>query len=120
MMDDPDRVASPQPAAIDSTFRNGSLAAIGIIAAFSLGFLTQWSSLPGTWGWADIIALLAITTGISLQIRSLYSFLAIECLIIENYRKGVRTFRNGLITTAFGVALAIFGDLIGLESMIFR
>ena len=52
--------------------------------------------------------------------RSLYSFLAVECLIIENYRKGVRTFRNGLITTSFGVALAIFGDLIGLEAMIFR
>ena len=31
---------------VDSTFRNGSITAIGVVG-FSLGFLSRWAALPG-------------------------------------------------------------------------
>jgi hypothetical protein len=34
---------------IDSTSRNGTLSGIGLVVAFSLGFLTRWAGVPRQW-----------------------------------------------------------------------
>ena len=57
----------PERTTIDSTFRNGSLTAMGVVVAFSLGFLSRWAGLPGSWTGSDILAVAAITLGIALH-----------------------------------------------------
>ena len=37
------------PDGIDSTFRNGSVTAIGVVLGFSLAFLSHWVEQPGGW-----------------------------------------------------------------------
>ena len=43
------RKAMPGLPSIDSTFRNGSLTAIGVVVGFSLGFSNNWASSGGEW-----------------------------------------------------------------------
>ena len=103
----------PERTTIDSTFRNGSLTAVGVVVGFSLGFLSRWAGLPGSWERSDIFAVVAITLGIVLQIRALASLLSIQSLVLVRYNRAVRVFVAGLILVVLGVAAAIFADLIG-------
>jgi hypothetical protein len=105
---------------IDSTFRNGSLAVIGVVAAFSLGFLSRWAGLPGDWTSSDIVAVLAITAGIALQIKALADMLSIASLVLANYNRAIRLFKAGLILVAIGVVTAIFADVLGLGGTVLR
>ncbi|MCG7392794.1 hypothetical protein MHY87_07745 [Microvirga sp. ACRRW] len=111
---------APEPASerttIDSTFRNGSLTAIGVVVGFSLGFLSRWAGLPGDWEHADLIAVFAITLGIGLQIKALSDLLSIQSLQLVRYNRSVRIFIVGLILVAFGVTAALFADLLGFGS----
>lgn len=105
---------------IDSTFRNGSLAVIGVVAAFSLSFLSRWAGLPGAWENSDIVAVIAITFGIALQIKALADMLSIKSLILAHYNRSIRLFKVGLILVAIGVAAAIFADLLGIGGIVLR
>jgi hypothetical protein len=114
----PDRIDYvPEPASqrtrIDSTFRNGSLTAVGVVVGFSLGFLSRWAGLPGSWEQSDIFAVTAIALGIALQVKALASLLSIHSLVLVRYNRAIRVFVAGLILVVFGVAAAIFADLIG-------
>jgi hypothetical protein len=100
-------------ASIDSTFRNGSLTAIGVVVGFSLGFLSRWASTPGEWADADLVAVAAITVGIAFQIKSLADMLSRKSLAAVRYDRAVRIFLVGLILVAVGVVLAIFADVAG-------
>ena len=113
---DPPPAAAPEPAEperIDSSFRSGSLTAIGIVVGFSLGFLTRWAGIPGGWSAIDFISLAVITAGISVQIVSLSMLLSIESLILARYNRMVRIFMIGLVLVAIGVLLAVFADIAG-------
>lgn len=105
---------------IDSTFRNGSLAVIGVVSAFSLGFLSRWAGLPGDWTSSDIVAVIAITIGIALQIKALADMLSIASLVLANYNRAIRLFKIGLILVAIGVLAAIFADVLGLGGTVLR
>ena len=104
----------PERTTIDSTFRNGSLTAMGVVVAFSLGFLSRWAGLPGSWTGSDILAVAAITLGIALQVKALVDMLSIRSLIVVRYNRTVRVFLAGLILVTAGIAAAIFADLVGL------
>jgi hypothetical protein len=108
-----------KPATIDSTFRNGSLTAIGVVVGFSLGFLSRWASTPGEWTRPDLVAVTAITLGIALQIKALAELLSRQSLAVHRYDRAVRIFLTGLILVAVGVVLAIFAEVIGLGGNIF-
>ncbi|WP_243369168.1 hypothetical protein [Microvirga solisilvae] len=105
---------------IDSTFRNGSLAVIGVVSAFSLGFLSRWAGLPGEWTSSDIVAVLAITLGIAFQIKALADMLSIASLVLANYNRAIRLFKAGLILVAIGVIAAIFAEAVGLGGTVLR
>lgn len=105
---------------IDPAFRTGSLAAIGVVVGFSLGFLSRWAALPGRWLHADLVAVLLITLGIALQIVALANLLSVTSLILTNYNRAVRIFMAGLIFVAAGVAIAIFADLLGYGGIVLR
>jgi hypothetical protein len=121
-MDEVPKVLDPavRPAAIDATFRNGSLAVMSVVGGFSLGFLSRWASLPGTWTLTDLFAVAAITIGIFLQVKALADMLSVKSLLLEYYNRTVRTFSVGLVLVFVGVAAAIVMDLIGLGGSVLR
>jgi hypothetical protein len=114
-MADPDaasRDKPPEVARIDSTFRNGSMTAIGVVVGFSLGFLSNWATSDGTWQGIDMGAVAFIALGIALQIWSLSGMLGVNSLILSCYERLVRIFLVGLSITAIGVVLAVIGDVV--------
>ena len=110
----------PERTTIDSTFRNGSLTAMGVVVAFSLGFLSRWAGLPGIWTGSDIFAVVAITLGVALQVKALVDMLSVKSLIVVRYNRTVRVFLAGLILVTAGIAAAIFADLVGLGGIALR
>jgi hypothetical protein len=109
-----------RPNRIDSTFRNGSVTAIGVVLAFSLGFLNNWASLPGNWIPEDLAAVILIATGIVFQIWSLAGMLSVASLEEPNYRRIVRIFLIGLSLVSIGVLVAIAGDAFGYSKVLLK
>ena len=87
----PDKPPAPEPLPvrkqIDSTFRNGSVTAIGVVLAFSLGFLNNWSSLPTAWIPEDLIAVALIAGGIAFQIWAMAGMLSVASLEVPVYQR---------------------------------
>jgi hypothetical protein len=110
----PPRLALPET--IDSTFRNGSITAIGVVVGFSLQFLSRWASLPGDWSRSDLAAVAMIAIGILLQVKALAGLLSLESLKVRRYRRAVRFFLWGLAFVGAGVVLAVFASVIGVGS----
>jgi hypothetical protein len=115
-----DHAGASETAKIDSTFRNGSLTAVGVVVGFSLGFLSRWAGLPGTWSNVDLVAVVAITVGIGLQIKALADLLGVASLERSRYERCVRIFLTGLVIVSLGVVLAIFADLLGFGGIALR
>ena len=65
---------------VDSTFRNGSITAIGVVVGFSLGFLSRWAALPGEWMPSDLTSVALITLGLALQVKALADLLHVSPL----------------------------------------
>ena len=101
---------------IETVFRNGTITVVGVVLSFSLGFLTQWASNPIPWKLTDLPTLLVISTGCVLQLRSLALLLKTESLKKSVYDKASRYFFSGIVTTGFGVFLAIIIDTFRLLS----
>jgi len=102
---------------IDSTFRNGSLTAAGIILGFSLSFISRWVSNPNDWSRIDILPMLLLTIGIAIQVRVFADLLARDSLIASKYDRSRRLFLIGLGIVAVGIGLALLNDILGLGSM---
>jgi hypothetical protein len=104
----------PPPSRIDPTFRNGTMTALGVLLAFSLGFVIQWVSNPLPWEVVDIFALIPMALGILLQLKALADLLEYESLVLANYRRACRFFITGVLFTASGVAIALIIDVLRL------
>ncbi|MGO4386029.1 hypothetical protein AB4Y85_00685 [Microvirga sp. 2YAF29] len=115
-MDDDAR--EPVENKIDSTFRNGSITAIGVVVGFSLGFLSRWSALPGDWTKSDLISVALITLGLALQVKALADLLLISSLHLKKYNRSVRIFLTGLILVSLGVIFAVFADIMGFSGIV--
>jgi len=105
---------------IDSTFRNGSITAIGVVVGFSLGFLSRWSALPGEWSATDLISVALITVGLGLQVKSLADLLLVTSLELKRYNRSIRYFLTGLTLVALGVIFAVFADLMGYDGIVLQ
>ena len=102
------------PPRIDPTFRNGTMTALGVLLAFSLGFVIQWVSNPLPWQLIDILALIPMAAGILLQLKALADLLDYDSLLLANYRRACRFFITGVLFTAAGVAIALIIDVLRL------
>ena len=102
---------------VETIFRNGTLTVVGIVLAFSLGFVTHWAANPIPWQEADILALVPLLIGITLQIRSLSLLLQHWCLKRRCFDSANRIFMAGLILTAGGVMLAILLDFFEISKL---
>ena len=120
----PDKPPAPEPLPvrkqIDSTFRNGSVTAIGVVLAFSLGFLNNWSSLPTAWIPEDLIAVALIAGGIAFQIWAMAGMLSVASLEVPVYQRIIRIFLIGLTLVALGVLMAIGGDSLNYARSLLR
>jgi hypothetical protein len=101
-----------QPERIESSFRHGSITAVGVITAFSLGFLTAWGANPIPWGLKDLFALIPIAIGVIFEMIALARLLDPRVLEVPRYRAAIRVFLVGMVLVAIGVAAALFVDFI--------
>ncbi|WP_262028863.1 hypothetical protein [Microvirga sp. Mcv34] len=113
-------VESEEPQRVDSTFRNGSITAIGVVVGFSLGFLSRWSAVPGEWTHSDLVSVALITVGLALQVKALADLLLVSSLQLKRYNRSIRFFLTGLILVGLGVVLAVFADLLGMGGIVLQ
>ncbi|MEP7042278.1 MAG: hypothetical protein ABI843_04415 [Dokdonella sp.] len=104
------------PTRIDVTFRNGSITSIGVILAFSLGYLTKWAGNPVPWRLIDAFALTPMAIGCVLQSLALVRLLSPDCLELTRYRVCVRWFVAGLAFVVVGVGMAVIMDSVVVAS----
>jgi hypothetical protein len=100
----------PKEERVEPVFRNGTITIVGILLAFSLGFITHWAANPIPWQTYHLIAVLPILVGIALQIRALAILLDIKSLQRTIHDRASQIFIAGLILAACGVGLAILLD----------
>ena len=104
---------------IDSTFRNGSLTAIGVVVGFSLGFLSRWAE-PRASGRMPISSPSRRSRSASRSRSSRRRHAVGQISILTRYNRSVRIFLVGLVLVATGVAAAIFADLAGIGGIALR
>ncbi len=102
---------------VETIFRNGTLTVVGIVLAFSLGFVSHWAGNPVPWQLYDGFALVPILIGIGLQIWALAGLLNHNCLKRPVFERATRTFMRGLMLTSFGVALAVTLDYLEVSKL---
>ncbi|WP_201413806.1 hypothetical protein [Mesorhizobium sp. J8] len=107
---------NPKEEPIETVFRNGTITVVGILLAFSLGFVTHWAANPVPWQFYDLFAVIPILVGIASQLRALWMLLDMSSLRRRAYVRANRTFMAGLIVTACGVGVAILLDLFEVAS----
>lgn len=105
------------PGEISATFRNGSVTVVGVLAAFSLGFLTAWAANPVPWGIKDIFALVPIVIGVAFQMWALAALLDYRSLRLPRYRRAIGHFMIGLVLVGIGVVVALAVDVITISNV---
>jgi uncharacterized membrane protein YbjE (DUF340 family) len=106
----------PKEELIETLFRNGTVTTVGILLAFSLGFITNWAGNPIPWQTHHLLAVLPILVGIGLQMRALAMLLDTKSLRRRVYERANRIFMAGLVFTACGVGLAILLDFFDIST----
>ncbi|PZM15118.1 hypothetical protein [Rhizobium tubonense] len=101
---------------IDSTFRNGSLTAVGIILGFCLSFVNRWVSNPNDWGRIDILPMTLMMLGIAIQVKVFADLLSRDSLLAAKYDRACRVFLVGFLIVAVGIAIALANDILGISS----
>ena len=96
---------------IEIVFRNGTITVVGVVVAFSLGFITNWAGNPIPWQKIHLLAVVPILVGIALQVKALSDLLHVESLRRVVHDRAIRFFLAGLILTAIGVGTAILLDV---------
>jgi hypothetical protein len=103
----------PQPVErIEASFRYGSNIIIGVIAGFSLAFLTAWATNPLPWGLKDLPSVITLVLGVIFEIAAVWILLDPSSLELRVYRRAIRYFRIGIVFVSIGVALGIFVDYV--------
>jgi len=92
---------------IEAVFRNGSVTVVGVLAGFSLTFLTAWAANPLPWQLHDLIGIVPLAAGIVFQLVALAALLHPDSLERARYDRAIRVFMVGLVLVSCGVALAI-------------
>lgn len=95
---------------INATFRNGSVAVVGVLSGFSLTFLTAWAANPLPWQIHDLIGLTPLTLGIGFELIALAALLHPNSLERARYDRAIRIFLAGLMLVGLGVIVVIVLD----------
>jgi hypothetical protein len=117
---EPTSASEPEIERVGATFRNGSVTAIGVVLAFSLGFLNNWATIQAPWYPQDLGAVALIAGGIVFQILALARMLSIASMELPTYQRIVRIFLVGLFLVSLGVLLAIGGDALNYSRKLLK
>jgi hypothetical protein len=108
---------NPEPVErIEASFRYGSTIIIGVLAGFSLAFLTAWASNPLPWGIKDLPSVVTLVIGVIFELASVWILLDPRSLELLVYRRAIRYFRIGVVLVGIGVALGIAVDYVTVSS----
>ncbi len=99
---------------IESSFRYGSAIMVGVLAGFSLAFLTNWAANPLPWGWRDLFGLVPLVLGVILELAAVWMLLDPRCLELARYRRAIGVFKAGVVLVGIGVTLAIAVDFVAV------
>jgi uncharacterized membrane protein len=99
-------------APVDAVFRNGTVTVIGVIAGFTLSFVTSWAAAPYAWQVHDLIGLVPLLAGVIFQLFGLVALLYPESLERRRYDHAIRLFVIGLVLVVIGVTIALTGDAV--------
>jgi hypothetical protein len=105
----------PDDRPVEVLFRNGNVTVMGIIIAFSLGFVSQWAANPVPWVPIDTVAMVPMVAGIVLQLIALWSMLRLSSLERPKFKRANATFMAGLVLTSLGVMLAVAFDVVAVS-----
>ncbi|UNK49138.1 hypothetical protein MNR01_15615 [Lysobacter sp. S4-A87] len=83
---------------------------VGVLAAFSLGILTQWTDDPEPWHLTDIGVVTPMVAGIAAQLVALKRLLHPDSLQASQYSRAIRMFLWGLGLLAAGVLIGVIQD----------
>jgi hypothetical protein len=119
-LSEPKNVSEPEIERVSPTFRNGSVTAIGVVLAFSLGFLNNWATIQAPWLPQDLGAVTLIAVGIGFQIWALARMLSIASLELPTHQRIVRIFLIGIFLVSLGVLLAISGDALNYSRKLLK
>jgi hypothetical protein len=106
-----------EPERIEAAFRHGTITAVGVLTAFSLGFLTAWGANPIPWGLKDLFAFVPIVGGVAFELVALAKLLDHRVLEMPRYKQAVRIFLIGIVLVATGVVIALAVDFISIGSL---
>lgn len=95
---------------IELLFRNGSVTVVGVLAGFSLAFLTAWAANPLPWQLHDLAGIVPLVVGIGFQVVALAALLHPNSLERARYDRAIRQFLTGLVLVGIGVMIAIALD----------
>ena len=101
---------------IEPSFRYGSTIIIGVLAGFSLAFLTAWASNPLPWGIKDLPAVAFLVVGVIFELAAVWILLDPSSLELAVYRRSIRYFRIGVVLVGIGVALGIAVDYVTVSN----
>jgi uncharacterized membrane protein YczE len=104
------------PERIEPSFRYGSTIIIGVLAGFSLAFLTAWASNPLPWGIKDLPGVVALVIGVVFELAAVWILLDPRSLELPVYRRSIRYFRIGVVLVGIGVALGIAVDYVTVSN----
>jgi hypothetical protein len=99
---------------IEPSSRHGSATAVGVLAGFSLTFLTAWAANPLPWGLRDLHGIVPLVAGATREINAVAVLLDPRSLDLRNYFRAMRILLSGLVPVALGVAAAIVVDVIAV------
>jgi len=103
---------------IEPLFRNGSVTVVGVLAGFSLAFLTAWAANPLPWQLHDLAGIVPLIFGIGFQVVALAALLHPNSLKRARYDRAIRQFLIGLVLVGAGVAIAITLDALTVAERI--
>jgi hypothetical protein len=105
----------PEPAPhVDTTFRAGSITAVGIVLGFSLSFASGWAADPMPWPPTDLLAVVPLVLGVGSQAYALARLFEPSSLIMAKHEHARRWFLAGVLLVATGICIALLLDVAGL------
>jgi hypothetical protein len=99
---------------IEPSFRYGSAIMVGVLAGFSLAFLTNWAANPIPWGRNDLFGLVPLCLGVVLELAAVWMLLDHRSLELPRYQRAISAFKAGVVLVGIGVTLAIAVDFVAV------
>lgn len=101
------KLVPDQPLYVSDDGKNGLVTAIGIVLAFTLSFVGEWSLTPESWQPNDRLPAILLLSGITVQTIALLCALVPYKQTVRRYYGVVCGFVAGIVLIAVGIVVAV-------------